>query len=125
MMMMAVLRCLCLYGACGCASCDAVPNTWTKRDKHKQRKEWGSHHGTHTASQRLAEKRRWMAWSSSSVDLERYALIILPIVVVRSAQDGREGIGGTEMVEMVWSAPPPAADAERAQHHPKRQGRTH
>jgi len=35
-------------------------------------------------SQRLAENKRWIAWSSRSEVLERYELIIWPIGVVRS-----------------------------------------
>ena len=46
---------------------------------------------TYASSQRLAEKRRWMTWSSSSDCDLRYESIILPMVVVRSAVTGSEG----------------------------------
>lgn len=41
---------------------------------------------TYARSQRLAEKRRWIARSSSSEVWVRYELIMVPIVVVRSGR---------------------------------------
>lgn len=44
---------------------------------------------THASSQRLAEKRRWMARSSRLDSSRKYASIIFPIGVVRSTQSVR------------------------------------
>lgn len=47
---------------------------------------------THAASHRLALKSKWMAWSSRSLLLARYELMVLPIAVDRSKLNHRQQV---------------------------------
>ena len=59
---------------------------------------------TYASSHRFAENSKWMTWSSSSDSERRYASIILPMVVDRSAVKQHSGTMSDDYDEVLADA---------------------